>query len=148
MASPSEPYEQQAEVALHERLHQCQTRLQLFKNISTRINSGWGANHIVDRTLREINKNFPRLRISYSVINANRVLRVLNSMGPSEVPAISGRDWPLPPVPVLEQALAEGQVIVANDVAKDERLLPLGDLIAAGNTRALLVVPLPHAEQQ
>jgi signal transduction histidine kinase/CheY-like chemotaxis protein len=122
--------------------------LQLLKSISTRINSGLAANHIVERTLKETNKNFPRLRISYSVIDSNRILRVLNSIGPSEVPTLSGRDWPLTDVAILEQALSEGQVIVACDVDNDERLNPLRDLIAAGATRALVVVPLPQPEQQ
>jgi signal transduction histidine kinase/ActR/RegA family two-component response regulator len=148
MASPSEHYEQQAELGLLERLHQCQTRLQLLKSISTRINSGLAANQIVERTLKETNKNFPHLRISYSVIDSSRVLRVLHSIGLSEAPALAGRDWPLSGVSALEQALAAGQVIVACDVATDERLLPLRDLILAGATRALLVVPIPQPEQQ
>jgi len=148
MASPSEHYEQQAELALSERLHQCQTRLQLLKSISTRINSGLAANQIVERTLKETNKSFPRLRISYSVIDSNRVLRVLHSVGPAEAPALGGRDWPLTGVAVLEQVLAEGEVIVACDVDNDERLHPLRELLAAGATRALLVVPIPQPEQQ
>src|SRR5205823_2127945 len=95
MAPFPERHPANAQRGLRRRLYECQTRLQLLKSISSRINSGLAAPQLVERTLVTAHKSFPHLRISYSSINSQHILTILHSVGPAQMPSLLGADWDL-----------------------------------------------------
>src|SRR5438270_11696429 len=142
MTTVPQRHEAQGQRGLRKRLYECQTRLQLLKSITSRISSGLAAPQLIERTLLAAHKSFPYLRISYSTINSERILTILHSVGPAEMPSLLGADWELSESNALVKAVRAGEIIVAFDVLKDDRLHALADQLAAGGTRALIVVPI------
>ncbi|MBI2683582.1 MAG: response regulator [Acidobacteriales bacterium] len=126
--------------ALAEGLLQSQTRLQLYKSISQRINAGMGVDAVIAHTLRAAHKNFPRLRISFGSLDAQDGFRISESVGPSHMPNITGFEGRWQGAEFLEEGLLLGQVIVIPDVQAESRLAPLWPILDTMKTQAWVLV--------
>ena len=130
----------QAEAALLES----QTRLQLMNSVLTHITSGMSIEQVIDCTLRQVSEYFKTLRVMYSTIDAQGILRIVRSIEPPGMPSLTGSVADLTVAPEYLSALRQWEPLVIEDVTQDPRFVPLAPVIKAGGTQAVLTVPLQH----
>src|SRR5277367_4360979 len=105
-------------------LSQAESRLNLFKNMATRINAGLGMKPILDRTLREVHRLFPTLRISYNQVNEQMISSVISSVTPEMMVNVVGfeMDMGAPLTKKFLEELRSGKMVFVEDLEHDERL--------------------------
>src|SRR5271155_1303614 len=114
----------QTTLPIHEQtLSQAESRLKLFKSMATRINAGLGMKPILDRTLREVHRLFPTLRISYNQVSEQMISSVISSVTPEMMVNVVGCETDLgePLARAFLEELRSGQTILVDDLQCDER---------------------------
>lgn len=130
---------------VEQALLESQTRLKLLNSISIRITAGLSANQVIQRTLNQVADYFPTLRVVYSTIDEEGHSVTIHSVQPPEMPSLAGMTANLATAPAYLNLLRQHKPIVVANIATDNRLTGLTDLIAAGGTQAFLDVPLRHS---
>ncbi|MFW5807198.1 MAG: PAS domain S-box protein, partial [Spirochaetota bacterium] len=133
-------------VRVQERHRHQEMRARWLSGIAARVLSGWSIQELVERAVEEIGGEFPELRAAYSTVDAEGVLRVLASTQPEGMPSIEGVEADLNEAPGYLRELRQGKPLAVTDIRGDERFAPLHSAMEAGNTRALLDVPLTHSD--
>ena len=129
-----------------EDLRQDRIRLGLLNSIWTGMGAGLPVEEVIEGTLRRAREHFPALRMAYSTIDEEGYLTVVHSVEPPGMPQLTGLVVDLAVAPEYLRSLRGGKPLVIEDVARDARLGPLAAAMLAGSTRAVLDVPLRHAE--
>jgi signal transduction histidine kinase/CheY-like chemotaxis protein/sensor domain CHASE-containing protein/HPt (histidine-containing phosphotransfer) domain-containing protein len=119
-----------------------QIRLKLLNNIATSITSGMSITQVISHTVEQVSKHFKTLRVAFSNINDEGFLKVIYTVEPPDMAGITGFVVDLTTAPDYFQALIGGKTIIVEDVTQDERLASLLPGMLAGNTQAILDVPL------
>ncbi len=144
--------EQQLEEFIIQRQHAesalllSQIRLRLLNNIATSITSGMSVTQVISHTVEQISKYFQTVRVAFSTINHQGMLKVVHSVEPPGMPRITGFVVDLTTAGDYFQALIGGKTIIIEDVTQDERLVSLVPGMLAGNTQAVLDIPLRDSE--
>lgn len=133
-------------VNAQERQRRQKMRARWISRIAGRVLSGLSVQNLVEHTVTEVAHGFPGMRVAYSTVNSEGTVRVLASTQPEHMPDIRGAEADLTRVPAYLAALRQGKPVIISDVRKDARIRPILQTIEAGNTRALLDVPLNHSE--
>ncbi|MFP4012262.1 MAG: PAS domain S-box protein, partial [Spirochaetaceae bacterium] len=133
-------------IRVQERHRHQEMRARWLSGIAARVLSGWSIQELVERAVEEIGGEFPELRAAYSTVDAEGVLRVLASTQPEGMPRIEGVEADLNEAPGYLHELRQGKPLAVSDIRGDERFAPLHSAMEAGNTRALLDVPLTHSD--
>jgi len=134
--------QKQTEAALRER----EVRLELVNGIGMTMLSGKSIETIMERTVRRLGIHFDTLRVAYATIDTAGRLSVLYSHNPPGMPSLTGFTADLTKAPAYLETLRSGLPLSVEDTGEDARLTPLAEALAAGQTRALLNVPLDHAD--
>ncbi|MBE7555326.1 MAG: GAF domain-containing protein [Anaerolineales bacterium] len=130
---------------VEQALLESQTRLKLLNSISIRITAGLSADQVIQRTLNQVADYFPTLRVVYSTIDEEGHSVTIHSVQPPGMPSLAGVTANLATTPAYLNMLRQHKPIVVANIAADDRLTGLTDLIAAGDTQAFLDVPLRHS---
>ncbi|MGI2904052.1 response regulator [Tolypothrix sp. VBCCA 56010] len=123
-----------------------QIRLRLLNNIATSITSGMSVTQVISHTVEQISKYFQTLRVAFSTINEQGMLKVVHSVEPEGMPRITGFVVDLSTAGDYFQALISGKTMIIEDVTQDERLVSLVPGMLAGNTQAVLEIPLRDSD--
>jgi signal transduction histidine kinase/sensor domain CHASE-containing protein/DNA-binding response OmpR family regulator len=123
-----------------------QIRLRLLNNIATNITSGMSVTQVISHTVEQISKYFQTLRVAFSTINEQGMLKVVHSVEPEGMPRITGFVVDLSTAGDYFQALISGKTMIIEDVTQDERLVSLVPGMLAGNTQAVLDIPLRDSD--
>lgn len=132
---------------LEGKLTQQELRARWLSEIARRVLSGWSVQQIIDYTVNEVSKDFPAVRVAYSTVDSQGVLRTLSSVEPENMPNIEGLEADLNQAPDYLRALRGEEPVLVSDVEEDPRLEAIRHALAAGNTRAMLDVPLTHSKE-
>jgi signal transduction histidine kinase len=130
-----------------EALLRTQARLRLINNISTAIRAGMSVAEIIASAVTQTQQYFSSFRVAYSTIDEHNRLTVIHSVEPPTLPALTNLTFDLTAAPAYLRALRRSEVIVVADVMRDERLAPLADALRAGDTHAMLDVPVRHSAE-
>ncbi|HCF30577.1 MAG TPA: hypothetical protein DEV81_26045 [Cyanobacteria bacterium UBA11049] len=145
-----------AVVALHDiteakkaelKLIESQSRLKLLNSISTSISSGMLVEQVIEQTLHHMGELFHTLRVTYSIVDSEGILKVAHAVERSGMPQITGLVTNLKITPDYLKILITGGTTRIESVAKDVRLRSLADTLLAVGTQAFLSIPLQHSEQ-
>jgi signal transduction histidine kinase len=101
---------------------------------------------VVEHAVNEIGRRFADLRVVYGTIDVLGQLTVMASAQPEGGTDLTGLSVDLTTVPDYLRDLRTYQSVIVPDVLADARLTPLASAMVAGGTRAILYVPLPHAD--
>nr|WP_052324773.1 response regulator [Hassalia byssoidea] len=123
-----------------------QIRLRLLNNIATNITSGMSVTQVISHTVEQISKYFQTLRVAFSTINEQGMLKVVHSVEPEGMPRITGFVVDLSTAGDYFQALISGKTMIIEDVTQDKRLVSLMPGMLAGNTQAVLDIPLRDSD--
>lgn len=128
-------------------LIESQTRLSLLNSISTGVTVGMSVEQIIQHTIYQISQFFPGLRVSYSTIDAQGILTVIDSIAPVSMSCLQGLSVDLKIAPSYWADLIEGDPVAIVDVLTDERVAPLIEAFLANDIQAILDVPLHHIDR-
>ena len=128
----------QAKKALRER----ETRLTLVNTIATDVLSDRTADTIIERTIQALSSHFNDMRVLFSEIDADGQLTVQAAQAPAEMAPRHDLTLDLSTAPSYLGILQRGQPVVADDVATEEALAPLRDVLQEANVGASIDVPL------
>ncbi len=132
---------------LEEALRQTQTRLLLIHRISTGIASGMSVRSVIEHAVHEIARLFGGLRVAYSTLDERSQLTIVHSTQPKDMPDLTGLEVDLTGVPDYLRDLQAFRPVVVEDVLTDARVAPLAQTLTATSARAILDVPLQHADK-
>ncbi len=93
-------------------------------------------------TVEELGRHFPGLRISYSTINGDGILRVRHSVQPAGMPDISSLEADLNTAPGYLNSLRNSKRTVIADTGSSAMTEPLREIMQAARTFALAAVAL------
>lgn len=127
-------------------LLESQTRLKLLTSIATGITSGMSVEQIIARTVKHINQHFPALRISYASVDENGLLHVAHSHDPDGKHSLIDAEIDLNLTPEVLALFRRHEPLLVADVADDEALQPLADLLHDNHIRAVLYTPVHYAD--
>ncbi|OMH31724.1 diguanylate cyclase [Motiliproteus sp. MSK22-1] len=130
-----------------QQLQESSERLAIINGIATNVSAGMSVKQVIGATLDRLHLRFPQLRVSYSTISEGGLLSVEDSRSPSHMPDISGVKADLQRANHYLKSLLKRQMVLVTDVRQDPRLSSLKEVLAAGNTRALLDMPLLHSQE-
>ncbi|MDP3876910.1 MAG: sensor domain-containing diguanylate cyclase [Methylobacter sp.] len=120
--------------------------LDLIQEIVHSLNAGMSINEVIHTTLKRLFKKFPNHRVSYSTVSGKGVLKVLESFTPDQMPDIKGVEADLNVADDYLSRLQSHETLAVEDVYKYTMFDVLHDAMKAGNTRAVLDVPLSHSD--
>ncbi len=121
-------------------------RSRCLEDIARETLRGASVDELLSRVVRRLREQYPDLRVAYSTLDAENRLTGSHAEQPNAMPDITGIVAALKRAPEYLRALRATGPVVVEDVGSDERLSPVTDALEAGGTRALLEVPLVHAE--
>jgi PAS domain S-box-containing protein len=101
---------------------------------------------IIEHTIKQVSRYFPNFRVAYSTIDLQGKMTALKSLEPPGMPVLTGLEADLNAAPDYLGDLLKGAPVIAQDIFLDTRTAPLAEAISAGNTRAVLDVPLIHSD--
>lgn len=101
---------------------------------------------VISHTVEQISKYFQTLRVAFSTINDQGMLKVVHSVEPPGMPRITGFVVDLTTAGDYFQALIKGKTIAIEDVTQDKRLVSLVPAMLAGNTQAVLDIPIRDSD--
>ncbi|NER33561.1 MAG: PAS domain S-box protein [Oscillatoria sp. SIO1A7] len=130
-------------------LRDSQNALMTINAIAEGIISGSRVEQVLEETVKLMGKRFPELRVAYAAALPERDfakeqkvrLRVMHAIEPPGMLEITGLEFNLDIEPGALEQLHEGEIIIANNIAK-EAAVPLGNRLWDKRTGALLAVPL------
>ncbi|MGH7491415.1 MAG: PAS domain S-box protein [bacterium] len=124
-----------------------QGRLTLLSHLAKQIASGTLFEDIVAHTVKELGLHFTHLRVFHATLNDEGQLRVLQSVEPPNMPALTGLVADLTAAPQCLASLRRRELMMVSDLSCDDRVAPLHDFLVAKGTRAILHVPIHEAEK-
>jgi PAS domain S-box-containing protein len=125
-------------------LYESQVSLKLINTISTGITTGMQPLQIIERVVSQLSQHFKHLRVAYSTIDEQGILRVIQAIAPPGMPPLQGLVADLKTAPDYLNALRRYQPQIVADILTDIKLAPLASAWIANGTKALLNVPLRH----
>lgn len=128
-------------------LHESQTRQNLVNDILTRLVRRQPIETIIDHTIRQLAAIFKPVRVAYNTLSENGLLTVVRSIEPAGMPPLEGIEIDLRRAPDYLNCLRRREIMIIPDVMLETRMGALKDSLLAGNTRAVLDVPLYHFDR-
>lgn len=128
-----------------EILRYSQIRLELINNINNGIIIGLSADQIIEDTILQLYKYFPKFCVAYSIVKES-TLNVLYSLEPKAMTVSKGLIIDLSSVPNYLIALQTGQPIAINDLRKESLLEPLSEIITNSGVKSVLGIPIKYSE--
>jgi|GEM_PF-3864291 len=136
----------QAEIAkrlqVQQGLQESQICLQLINAISTAKTTGLSQDQIIEQTLNKIHHFFSNLGVSYSTIEGNSKLRIIQASEPPGMQLPKDLAADLQAIPDYLNLLRQGELMITEDASQEPMLAPLAGWMHSCNTQALLAVPL------
>ncbi|HDQ14051.1 MAG TPA: PAS domain S-box protein [Sediminispirochaeta sp.] len=136
----------QAMERANDELQQRIARAEIVNELNSKALSDLPQQELLRYVVEKLAKLRPNLRVAYSVVEENGILRVLEAVQPPEMPDLKGLETDLNAAPEYLEALRQAEALIVEDVAGDSRLAPLAAAMESGATRALLDVPLFHSD--
>jgi PAS domain S-box-containing protein len=130
--------------AAEKGLYESQVSLKLINTISTGITTGMQPLEVVECVLAQLSQHFKHLRVAYSTLDEQDILRVIQAIAPPGMPPLQGFVADLKAAPDYLGALRRNQPQIVADILADIKLAPLSSIMLANGTKALLAVPLRH----
>lgn len=124
-----------------------QFRLNLLNSISKSISPDMSVEQIIEKTISAVSERFPAYRVAYSTVDPDGMLTGVQSHEPKGMPAVAGLSTDLNSAPKYLALLCANKPVVVEDIASDARLEPLLEALTAGNTKAVLDIPLKHSDK-
>ena len=124
-------------------LVQSHARLELLNSILSGAKLGMTVEAVIDLTLKRLSEYFRGIRVMYCKVNASGKLVVTNSVHPDAMPSLEGTSFSLSEAPEYLRSLRDGAPVVVADLADRP---DLGDRIIGEGARAVLHVPMDHAD--
>ena len=124
-----------------------QFRLNLLSSISKSISSDMSVEQVIEKTISAVSERFPAYRVAYSTVDPDGMLTVVQSHEPKGMPAVAGLSADLSSAPEYLAPLCANKPVVVEDIARDARLDPFLEALTAGNTKAILDIPLQHSDK-
>ena len=123
-------------------LYESQVSLKLINTISTGITTGMQPLQVIERVLTQLSQHFKNLRVAYSTLDEQGILRVIQALAPPEMQSLQGFVADLKAAPDYLSALRRNQPQIVADILADIKLAPLASAWVASGTQAVLEVPL------
>jgi PAS domain S-box-containing protein len=120
-------------------LAEAQRRLQLLGNLIVDLQLGTSLAQSIDHSLQQLSLSFPDLRVAYLSISDNGTGLVTQAIEPAGMPNLTGASVDLSPASTIWSLCA--------DTSRDDRLDLLADILAAGGVKAMLHIPVAHADR-
>src|SRR5919202_1677513 len=138
----------QQEIAVRRKaeksLYESQVSLKLINTISTGITTGMQPLQVIERVVTQLSQHFKHLRVAYSTIDEQGILRVIQAIAPPGMPPLQGLVADLTAAPDYLRALRRNHPQIVADILSDIKLAPLSTTQLASGTKAVLDVPLHH----
>ena len=128
-------------------LAEAQRRLQLLGNLIVDLQLGTSLAQSIDHSLQQLSLSFPDLRVAYLSISDNGTGLVTQAIEPAGMPNLTGASVDLSPASTYLVALRRHEPVIVTNVAQDDRLDLLADILAAGGVKAMLHIPVAHADR-
>ncbi len=135
-----------AQQKAQDELLKSKNRLELMSNIASEINSCANLDSIINNTVQKISEFFGDFRIVYSTIDNNGLMRCKISRHPESMDDITGFECDLSSVPEYLRALNGKEVIISEDITKDERFREFQERLLSIKVKALVDVPVFDSE--
>lgn len=123
-------------------LYESQVSLKLINTISTGITTGMQPFQVIERVLTQLSQHFKHLRVAYSTLDEQGILRVIQAIAPPGRLPLQGFVADLKAAPDYLSALRRNQPQIVADILADIKLAPLASAWVASGTQAVLEVPL------
>ncbi|MFP4363793.1 MAG: PAS domain S-box protein [Spirochaetia bacterium] len=107
----------------------------------------WPIEKIIDYSVTRLGEMFPQYRVCYSRIDNTGILTVNKCCENSCMSSLEGLSVDLTPASQYLSALRGTEPVIITNVQQDSRLAPLKDAMIAGNTKAVLDVPLVYGDE-
>ncbi len=130
-----------------EEINHAYLRSSWINDISKYALSGRSVQEIIDYTVVQLKRYFPDYRIVYGTIDGNGHLSIIRSVQPESMPDLTGMETDLNVAPEYLFALRGEDPVLVSDVSTDPRMFPLEAEMKAGETKAILDVPVVHFEE-
>jgi PAS domain S-box-containing protein len=101
---------------------------------------------VIERTVKQINDYFPALRVSYSTIDEQGIVRVIHSVEPPDRPTLTGSAADLTAVPEYLNTLRQRKRMIVADIDQDNSLTGLKNLWPQNTNQAFLDVPVHQSD--
>ncbi len=141
----------EAEIAkrlqVQQGLQQSQICLQLINAISTAKTTDLSKEQIIEQTLSKIGHFFSNLGVSYSILEGNSKLRIIQTSEPPRMQLPKGLAADLKSVPDYFNLLQQGEIMITEDATQEPMLTPLAGWMHSCQTQALLAVPLRQSDK-
>ncbi|MCW9016012.1 MAG: CHASE domain-containing protein, partial [Kangiellaceae bacterium] len=126
------------------KVRQTSDRLAVINGIASSIKAGMTTSEVIKITVERLAHRFNDYRVSYSTIDKDGILKVLACTAPEFMPNIEGLEADLSIAPIYLNRLQRQSIVAVTDVGADDRFEALRQAMLAGNTVAVLDVPLGH----
>src|SRR5919202_3074529 len=123
-------------------LYESQVSLKLINTISTGITTGMQPLQVIERVLTQLSQHFKNLRVAYSTLDEQGILRVIQAIAPPQMQSLQGFVADLKAAPDYLSALRRNQPQIVADILADIKLAPLASAWVASGTQAVREVPL------
>ncbi len=131
-------YRQEVERSLLES----QICLQLINTISSSRTAGLSVNQIINRSLRQIHKFFPSLRVAYSSINEQYQLTVIQSIQSADMVEVTDQTFDFKTTPDKLKEILKGEPILVENINKELTQDYLTQFLSKFRTQAYIAIPL------
>ena len=132
-----------AEAERHfQALQERKSRLEILNAVASADLAGTAPEQLIPTTVARLSEEFPGIRVAYAAIDPQGRTVVQHSAQPEHMADIGGRCADLSEAPEYIKALRTVPYVVIPDVEKDTRIAPLAAVLAAGQTRAVLDIPI------
>jgi PAS domain S-box-containing protein len=130
--------------AAEKGLYESQVSLKLINTISTGITTGMQPLQVIERVVTQLSQHFKHLRVAYSTIDEQGILRVIQAIAPPAMAPLQGFVADLNAAPDYLNALRRNRPQIVVDILSDPKLAPLAHAWIASGTKAVLEVPLHY----
>jgi PAS domain S-box-containing protein len=128
-------------------LLESQGRLTLLSHLAKQIVSGTLFDDIIAHTVIELGRHFAHLRVFYASLNDEGQTRVLQSIEPPGMPALTGWVADLTLAPKCLASLRQREPVMVPVLSQDDRVAPISDFLADNGAHAILHVPIHEADK-
>lgn len=131
-----------------ERIQLSRIRQQLLNDMVRAIGYGASYNQVVSRTLEQLIAYFPKCRVSYSTLNGQGILNIIDSKQSPNKQSLIGTELDMNLAPEYLAAVRALHKVVIADLRMPNVLSPFAEGLASFDIRSVLDVPFKISDQE
>lgn len=128
-------------------LQQSNTRLEVINEIALRISAEVAVEEVVEHVVDRLHDHFPHYRVTYGAVDlCSMAFKVIAFRKPAAMLPLRDGQLDLSAVAPYLQSVEEGQPIVVENVARDNRFAPLPGTPLAPDAQAMVALPFKQTD--